>query len=206
MRIIGSNQAIKREGAYKKMTELEKVEKLREKTGVSYAEAKEALESSDGNLLDAIIFLEKQGKVNPPPGGGFYSGISVQEEYRQSSDDSRKEQSRNGETFSDLMSRLGRFLLKLFHKGNTNYLEAQKGGEHLFSCPVTALVVLLLFFFWVTVPLLIITLFFGVRYRFSGPDLGRESVNNVMHGASDVVDDVKKSFTDGSKKAGASEE
>ena len=55
------------------MIDLEKVEKLREKTGVSYEDAKEALEHSGGSLLDAIIYLEKQGKVNTPPGGGFYS-------------------------------------------------------------------------------------------------------------------------------------
>jgi len=187
------------------MTELEKVEKLREKTGVSYAEAKEALSNANGDLLDALIYLEKLGKVNPPPGGGFFSGIGVPDDYQKSSGRGYKEPERNGEQFSDLMSRLGQFFLKLFRKGNTNFLEARRNGEHLFSCPVTALVVLLLFFFWVTVPALIISLFFGVNYRFSGPDLERDSVNSVMGSASDVVDDVKKSFSESTKKADADE-
>ena len=42
------------------MTEFEKVEKLRERANVSYEEAKEALLASEGDLLDAMIYLEKQ--------------------------------------------------------------------------------------------------------------------------------------------------
>ena len=38
------------------MDNLEKVEKLREKTGVSYEEAKEALEANNYDVLDAIFF------------------------------------------------------------------------------------------------------------------------------------------------------
>ena len=46
------------------MDQLEKVEKLRKKTNVSYEEAKAALEANNWNMLDAIVHLEKQGKVN----------------------------------------------------------------------------------------------------------------------------------------------
>ena len=44
------------------MEMIEKVERLREKANVSYEEAKEALEQSGGDLLDAIVLLERQGK------------------------------------------------------------------------------------------------------------------------------------------------
>lgn len=47
---------------------VEMVERLREKAPVSYAQAKEALEYSEGNLLDALIYLEEKGAH--PPGGG----------------------------------------------------------------------------------------------------------------------------------------
>lgn len=39
---------------------LEMVDKVIERTGVSYLEAKEALEESNGNVLDAIIYLEEK--------------------------------------------------------------------------------------------------------------------------------------------------
>ena len=51
---------------------LEQVERLREKADVSYAQAKQALEYSGGNLLDALIYLEEQGAI-PRPQGAYYS-------------------------------------------------------------------------------------------------------------------------------------
>ena len=45
------------------MTNYEMVELLRQKANVSYEEAKAALEASDWDLLDAIVLLEREGKV-----------------------------------------------------------------------------------------------------------------------------------------------
>ena len=42
------------------MEYLEMVETLREKTGVSYEDARNALEAADYNMLDAIVYLEQQ--------------------------------------------------------------------------------------------------------------------------------------------------
>lgn len=39
---------------------LEKIDILRERTGISYTEAKEALEQCDGNVVDALIFIENK--------------------------------------------------------------------------------------------------------------------------------------------------
>ncbi len=38
---------------------LDKIEVLRQKTGASYRQAKEALERADGDVLQALIFLEE---------------------------------------------------------------------------------------------------------------------------------------------------
>ena len=46
------------------MDQFEKVEKLRERADVSYEEAKEALENSNWDILDAMIYLEQNGKTN----------------------------------------------------------------------------------------------------------------------------------------------
>jgi hypothetical protein len=182
------------------MTELEKVEKLREKADVSYAEAKEALENANGDVLDAIINLERQGKATIPAGGGFFSEAGAPSEDYRYSYSGENYYERKGETFSDMMKRFGRFLLRVLNKGNTNFLDATKGDALMFSCPVIAVVVLVLFFFWVTIPLFVISLFFGFRYHFRGEDLGRDSINAVMDGASNVVNDVKNSFTENANR------
>ena len=45
------------------MDDLEKVETIRTKCSVSYTDAKAALDAADGNILDAIIWLESLGKT-----------------------------------------------------------------------------------------------------------------------------------------------
>lgn len=47
---------------------LEQVERLRAHAAVSYEEARRALEACDGDLLDALILLEREGRI--PAGGG----------------------------------------------------------------------------------------------------------------------------------------
>ncbi|MFL0247407.1 DUF4342 domain-containing protein [Candidatus Clostridium stratigraminis] len=41
---------------------LEKIDVVRERTGATYGEAKEALEASEGNVVDAIIYMENNKK------------------------------------------------------------------------------------------------------------------------------------------------
>ena len=176
------------------MTELEKVEKLREKADVSFAEAKEALDNADGDVLGALIYLESQGKSTVPAGGGFFSGAGGEAPGQSQAHSYRTNEPKNGESFGDMMKRFGRFCVKMLNKGNSNFLDAKKNDNLAFSCPVTALVALLLFLFWVTIPLFIISLFCGYRYSFRGADLGRDSVNRVMENASTVVEDVKNSL------------
>lgn len=177
------------------MTTLEQVERLREKANVSFEEAKAALDASNGDILDALIYLEKQGKVNAPVGGGYYSSGTNTDEEKRSSDDGRGTYHENGGTFGDMVKRFGRFCAKVFKVGNTNNLVAVKNGEELFACPVTAVVLLVIFFFWVVIPLFILSLFFGFRYHFHGDVLGTEPVNKVMDGATDTAEDIKRNFS-----------
>lgn len=178
------------------MVTLEQVERLREKANVCFEDAKAALEAADGDLLNALIDLEKQGKVAPPAGGGYYSSQSSAEGAK--AEPGEKEKKHSGESFSDMMKRFGRFCGDLLEKGNNNYLEAERMGNTVFSLPVTVVVALLLFF-WVTVPLFILSLFFGFRYRFHGTELGKESVNKVMDDASNTVEEIKRSISNEKK-------
>ena len=171
------------------MAILEQVERLREKANVSYDDAKIALDATNGDLLDAIIYLEKEGKVSAPAGGGYYNsqksgGVSDEQTVK-------GQKANNGDSFLELMKRFGRFCAKLINKGNTNTFEVTKGGEVKTSFPITALVLLVVFLFWITIPLIIIGLFFGFRYRFRGPDLGKDAVNDVMDSAANAVDNLK---------------
>ena len=190
------------------MTDLEKAEKLREKASVSFTEAKEALVAADGDLLDALIFLENRGRASIPTGGGYYNGSGAPMQFQEAQQSGDRTEGHNsgsrcngsGETFRSVMKKFGTFILMLLNKGNNNYLDAVKEGRQMFSCPVTIVVVLFVCFFWLMLPMFGISLFCGVRYSFHGNDLGKESINKVMDNASNTVDEIKKSFTNGSEK------
>ena len=48
------------------MASIEMVDRLRSRAGVTYEEAREALDNSENDMLDALIWLEKSGKATPP--------------------------------------------------------------------------------------------------------------------------------------------
>ena len=180
------------------MVTLQQVEELRRYADITFNEAKEALEETNGDILEAIINLEKNGRIEPPKGGGYYSTKDSGETGEQKSSEAKagtESTQKTSSSFSDLVNRFTTFISKLFHKGNRNIFEVSKNGQSTMTLPVTVLVILLLFTFWITVPLMIIGLFFGYKYSFSGPELGKEEVNRTMDQVSDVVGNLKKEFS-----------
>ena len=63
------------------MTDFEKIEKLREHADVTFEDAKAALEAANGDLLDAIIWLERNGKVKGPAESTHSTKYEDQAEY-----------------------------------------------------------------------------------------------------------------------------
>ena len=182
---------------------LELVEKLVEKTGLSYGEAKQALERTDWDILEAIIQLEAQGKVN----NGKTAQYSTNNENNNGQENQQSQQSKqgkqgkqykdgcqSGESFKKASKNFGDFIKEIFDKGNKNCLVMHRNDEKKIELPVTAFVVLLIFCFWVIIPLMIVALFFGCRFSFSGSELGKESVNSAMGKATDIADNIKSEF------------
>ncbi|MDD2620249.1 MAG: DUF4342 domain-containing protein [Syntrophomonadaceae bacterium] len=56
---------------------LELIEKLRERAEVSYEEAKAALEKCDGDIVEALIYLEQQNKIKKPPQDSACAGFTA---------------------------------------------------------------------------------------------------------------------------------
>ena len=51
--------------------------------------------------------------------------------------------------------------------------------------------ILMICFFWILLILMVISLFCGFSYGFSGPELGRDNVNNAMGKASEMAENIK---------------
>ena len=163
---------------------LEQVERLREKADVSYAKAKEALEYSGGNLLDALIYLEELGDI-PRPEGAYYSTRGQTPPMPEEPEEPEPRPAEGKEKKSgrgNLLRRLRYILLD-------NTLEIWRKDRPIAALPVLILI-LLVIVYYIVIPLLILSLFFGFRYRFSGPDLEREEINNVMGSVADTAADL----------------
>lgn len=179
------------------MVTLEQVEKLRERANVSYDEAKAALEETNGDILQSLINLEKKGSVVPPAGGGYYSSEKSKAETKGMGGASKAEKHYEKEPSESIFRKFFKFCREVIRRGNMNSFVVTKDGEVKVSLSVTILAILTFFFFWITVPLIVIGLFCGFTYRFQGPDLGKEVVNSAMDTASNAAETLKKSMMEG---------
>lgn len=180
---------------------LEMVERLREKANVSYAQAKEALEYSGGNLLDALIYLEEKGAI-PRAEGAYYSTKSETppppppaEPLPVRLPDKAKKQKAPKQPRSG-RGGVRRFFNTLRRWLIDNELEIWRRDQPVTALPVLILVLLLCCAFWVTIPVLVLGLFLGFRYRFSGPDLERDDLNGMMGSVADTAADLGRQVMD----------
>ena len=133
------------------MTRLEMVERVKEKTGVTYDEAHEALKANDWDVIDATLALERAKAAAQPAAGG-----------------------RGTSRISAAVSKADgilRFLCSMIKKGESIRLEIVRGDEPIGSFSLTFLLLLLLLGKWsglILVGLAILGICVGLRYRLPG--------------------------------------
>lgn len=173
---------------------LEQVEELRRRADLSYEEAKAALEAANGSLLDALIALEKAGRLPGGQGGSYSTRGGAQARPAPAAAPKGGASGKADAWDESPVARFFRRLVDILRPTSDNRFEIWRRDEMTASMPILILVILLAAFFWITLPLLILGLFFDFRYRFSGPDLGRRDLNDAMDKVSDTVDGVKSEF------------
>ena len=161
------------------MDHIEMVEKLREKANVSYEEARQALERSDWDLLDALVYLEGQGKVRRE-GNDTYTTRQEPEPRREAEQDLRS-----------AFTRFFSYVAELINKGNKVLMDATRRGKVVLTIPLTVLILLFLFMFWWVLPLMVVGLFFGFRYNVRGSGAAG-AVNKVMDKAAETAENIKQ--------------
>ncbi len=182
------------------MEMLEKVDLLRERADVTYEEAKNALEQSGGDLLDAMVLLERQGKVNGPRQSTYSTEYEEQKDYIRVRD-KVEQQKRSAPSFGHTLGHLFRTII-LFIRHTV--FQVTKDDYVLISMPTIVFGLLLLFFWEGLVPIMVIALFFGVRYEFDGTESTKRA-NTVLNQAGEFADDLRDEFkkkTNGTQDAG----
>ena len=153
------------------MDHYEMVENLRTKANVTYEEAKAALEASDWDMLDALVRLENEGKVD-----------TATPEFTTKEKEETKTQY-NTKAHKGL-SGVWSWLKEMLRKGNTNQFVINRKGNELVAMPITVMALLMILVWRFSLILLFVGLFLGCRYSFRGPDINT-SLNDMMGKAQD---------------------
>lgn len=171
------------------MEQLEKVEKLRQRANVTYEEAKEALEACNWDMLDAMVYLEKQGKVKEPNQSTYSTSYEEQNQYVSVKEKVEKKKD-PGEGF---WAKLKRLCKKAWQKSKDNYFCVGHKDEEIIRVPVWVFVLALLLAWHTILIIMVVSLFFDCRYSFEGKD-DCQKINNVMAKANDLADKVKDEY------------
>ena len=184
------------------MDNFEKIEQLVKKSGCSYEDAKAALEGCGWDMIDAIISLERDGKIKKE--SAAYSAQPAQEAEIISEvtvDNTGSRSGNQGNTGSAGKSekapkeKMG--LWKRFKSIMTDnrLVIIKSNGQQLADLPIWIPVLALICFFWATLILAVIAMVFGCRFHFEGEDLGKININDTMDKATDYAEKVKNDLT-----------
>ncbi|MDI9521546.1 MAG: ubiquitin [Bacillota bacterium] len=163
------------------MEHFEMVEKLRNHANVTYEEAKNALEKSNWDMLDALILLESEGKIRKENADSYTT---------QKPPEPKKEPEQD---LRGTLTKVFAYLGEVFNKANNIYMDIHRHDKLLTSLPLTVLALLLIFMFWWVMPAMVISLFFGCRYSFRGHKAAN-SVNKAMDKAAQAAESIKTSI------------
>ena len=172
------------------MEMIEKVERLRERADVTYEEAKAALEEAGGDLLDAMVILERMGKVSGPARSSYSTEYDEQKDYIRVRD-KVEQQKKSAPSFTHTV---GRLVKPFFSFIRHTVFIVTKEDSIIFTMPSWVLVLLLFFFWEAIVPVMVIALFFKVNYSFDGAQNVKRA-NDILGKAGEFAQDVRNEFT-----------
>lgn len=189
------------------MDRFELVEKLVKSTGVSFADAKAALEASGWDLLDAAVWLEKNGKTVKRTSQFSTNPEQQQEQRKQQEEERRRESARNSTANQDTRAGVLHSLLRKTREiiMDNQIVFTKRSGEVFLEIPVWLFIILLVVAFWPVIIVFAVLFVIGFRFRLQGPDLGSERVNSILNqaenAAGDFIDRLKNQNNSTKNKA-----
>lgn len=173
------------------MEQYEKVERIAKQTGVTFEEAKHALEACNWDMLDATILLEKQNKGVKKQ--VFSTDYEAQPGYKNVAASS---EINNGSAGNSCRSKdFGEKVKEFFKKSHINHLVIRHNDKVIVSIPLWAAALIAVCMFKLTIVLLVISLICGCKLTFEGPDKQKmESVNKAVNTAGQAMNGAAAAF------------
>lgn len=168
------------------MEHIEMVELLHSKAGVSISDAKNALERSEWDMLEAMILLENEGKVEKVTSESSSTGSENDQKYEvvaATAGGNAKENLNKARTgLWDHLSGVWKFLM-------SNSLIVRRKGEEIVVLPMALVLIDFLFAMKLSLTLLVAGLFLGCGYSIQGKNFNQsDKINQVMSEINDSFD------------------
>lgn len=141
---------------------LELVEMLRDRARVSYEEARAALEKCEGDIVEALVYLEQQGKVKPP------------------------------QTATTCMSGFGEKLKQWFKACNETKLVVSKNNRIIIDLSLIVVIIVTVFIPPLTVIGLLVALFTGHKIRLERPGSTDMQINKTFDDISSAATKISE--------------
>ena len=178
------------------MDNFEKIEKIVDKAGCSFEDAKMALEACDWDMIDAVIKLEKEGKIRKEtaekkaePAIEITSEV-IEGRYDEAfGDEDDAEASGQAKARPKRKFRLWERVKSILM--NNRMVILTRNGQPIIDVPILVTVIALILFFWATLIIAAVAMVFGFRFHFEGEDLGKTNINRTMDKAGDYAEKVK---------------
>ncbi len=171
------------------MERYEMAELLSKKAGVTLEEARAVLAENEWDMLDAMVALERRSHAAVST-VVVDAGSKAEGEPQPQPVKTPKKEPIFTNGFAEIWHYIKRLCL-LSVKTDFTVIRREK---NVFSVPVLVMVILLVACFWVTLPILVIGLFVGCKYRFEGHMPGGQTVNKAMEKLENAVENVKDSL------------
>jgi len=141
---------------------LELVEMLRDRARVSYEEARAALEKCEGDIVEALVYLEQQGKIKPP------------------------------QPPTTCMSGFGAKLKKWFKACNETKFIVSKNNDKIIDLSLTVVIIVTVFVPPLTLIGLLVALFTGFKIRLERPDSSDMQINKTFDDMSSAATKISE--------------
>lgn len=186
------------------MENINLVEKLRSKTNISYEEAKTALELCNWDILDAIVYLERLGRIDRPSTSEYFTNEYKKNDYTENSvpiDNIPKEKQHYKRRHKKSSSFEGFFeaVCNTIDICNNIFFQIKREDRIVIRLPLTVMILLLTFSMWITIPLAIVALFFDIEFSLSGRNVESSKINEFFNYLSSGAKKIKNNFKKGSK-------
>lgn len=172
------------------MEKLKLVDKLREKTNISYEEAKIVLENNNWNILDALLYLEESGRVKKPSVSIFYTNEAKYSEVSKEIRNNEENKYKNNKSFQGVFESICKFI----DTCNNIFIEIKKKDKVFLKIPLTVVAILSFFMFWIIIPLIVVGLFFDIEFYVYSNRVNAGKVNKVLSEISENVKVIKEKF------------